>query len=73
MANNAFLQMLNYTQEEVVGKFIVNFTAIVEGTYATTSGEGVIIDEEGVKNTGSKSAELYEKVRMEALSYNGNF
>jgi len=60
MANNAFLQMLNYTQEEVVGKFIVNFTAIVEGTYATTTGEELIIDEECVKNTGSKSAELYE-------------
>ena len=61
MANNAFLHMLNYTQEEVVGTFIVNFTAIIEGTYATTAGEELIIDEECVKNTGSKSAELYEK------------
>jgi PAS domain S-box-containing protein len=61
MANEAFLQMLNYTQEEVIGKFIVGFTAVVEGTYATTTGEEVIIDEEFVNRTGSRSAELFEK------------
>ncbi|MCK5255640.1 MAG: PAS domain S-box protein, partial [Deltaproteobacteria bacterium] len=61
MANKAFLKMLNYTQEEVIGKFIVEFTAVVEGTYATTTGEEIIIDEESVNNTGSRSAELFEK------------
>jgi len=61
MANKAFLKMLNYTQEEVIGKFIVEFTAYLEGTYATTTGEEIIIDEESVNNTGSISAELFEK------------
>ncbi len=61
MANKAFLKMLNYTKEEVIGKFIVEFTAVVEGTYATTTGEEIIIDEESVNNTGSRSAGLFEK------------
>ena len=61
MANKTFLLMLNYTQEEVIGEFIVNFTAVVEGTYASKSGEEVIIDEEYVKKTGLKSVELYEE------------
>ncbi|MBW2184177.1 MAG: PAS domain S-box protein, partial [Deltaproteobacteria bacterium] len=61
MVNDTFLRMLNYTQEEVIGEFIVQFTAFVEGTYATTTGEEVIIDEECVNNTGSRSAELFEK------------
>ncbi|MBW1824863.1 MAG: PAS domain S-box protein, partial [Deltaproteobacteria bacterium] len=39
----------------------MQFTAFVEGTYATTTGEEVIIDEECVNNTGSRSAELFEK------------
>ena len=45
MANKAFSKMLNYAQEEVIGKFIVEFTAYLEGTYATTTGEDVVINE----------------------------
>jgi len=61
MANKAFLQMLNYRQEEVIGKFIVDFTAFSEGTYITTIGEHLIIDQDSVKMTGLKSSELFEK------------
>jgi len=61
MANKAFSQMLNYAQEEVIGKFIVEFTAYLEGTYATTTGEDVVINEKYVNDTGSRVAELFEK------------
>jgi PAS domain S-box-containing protein len=61
MANKAFSQMLDYKQEDVRGKHIAEFTAFVEGTYATTTGEEVIIDEEYVTETASKPAELFER------------
>jgi PAS domain S-box-containing protein len=61
MANKAFSQLLGYTQEEVSGKHIVEFTAFEEGTYTTTIGEDVIIDKEYVTDTASKAVELFEK------------
>ena len=61
MANKAFSQMLDYHQEEVMGKHIVEFTAFEEGTYITSTGEKVTIDEEYVIYTASRSAELFEK------------
>ncbi len=61
MANKAFSQMLDCNQEEVIGKHIVEFTAFEKGTYITTTGEAVIIDEEYVTDTASRSAKLFEK------------
>ena len=61
MANKAFSRMLGYKQEDVRGKHIAEFTAFLEGTYATTTGEEVIIDEGYVTETASKSAELFER------------
>jgi len=61
MANKAFSQMLDYSQEEVMGKHIVEFTAFEEGTYITSTGEKVIINGEYVTYTASRSAELFEK------------
>lgn len=60
-ANNAFLHLLNYTQEEVRGRHIVEFTACIKGVYATTTGDTLTIDEEYVNNTARYSAELFEK------------
>jgi len=59
--NKAFLQMLDYTQKEVIGKHIAEFTAVVEGTFVTTIGDEIIIDREYINNTGQKSVELFEK------------
>ena len=61
MANKAFSQMLGYEQEDVKGKHIVEFTGHQVGTYTTTIGEEVIIDERCVTDTASRSAELFEK------------
>jgi PAS domain S-box-containing protein len=61
MANKAFSQMLDYSQEEVTGKHVVEFTAFEKGTFITSTGEKAIIDEEYVTYTASRSAELFEK------------
>ncbi|GAI02671.1 unnamed protein product, partial [marine sediment metagenome] len=61
MANRAFFQLLDYTHEEVIGKHIVEFTAFKEGTYHSTTGEEIIIDEEYVSYNASRAAELFEK------------
>ena len=61
MANQAFSQMLGYTQEEVIESHIVEFTAHKEGSFVTTTGEKVIIDEEYITETASIPAELAEK------------
>ena len=60
-ANKAFLQMLDYKQEEVSGKHVVEFCAFIEGTYATTTGEEVVIDGEYIQNAAQMSTELFEK------------
>jgi PAS domain S-box-containing protein len=60
MANRSFLETLDYCQEEVIGKHIVEFTAFEEGTYLTSTGENVTIDSAFVSETAAKSAELFE-------------
>ena len=59
--NKAFLQMLDYKQEEVIGKHIVEISASEEGTFVTTMGDEIIVDKEYINNTAQKSVELYEK------------
>jgi PAS domain S-box-containing protein len=61
MANKAFSQMIDYTQEELKERHIAEFTAYVEGTHATTTGEEVIIDEEFVTFNASRIGELNVK------------
>jgi PAS domain S-box-containing protein len=61
MVNRSFSEMLDYTQEELIGKHIVEFSAYLEGTYPTTTGDEVTIDKEYVAYTSSRPAEVYEK------------
>lgn len=60
-ANKAFADMLGYTQDEVTGRHIVEFTAFNEGTYRSTTGEDVVIDEEYVDRTGQFPTILFEQ------------
>jgi len=60
MANKAFSQMLSYTQEEVKEKHITEFTAY-EGTFTTTTGDEIIIDEEYMNSAASITVGLFEK------------
>jgi len=60
-ANKALLQLLGYTQEEVRGKHIVEITAFIEGTYKTTTGDTMVVDEAYLNVTTQYSAQLFEK------------
>ncbi len=60
MANTTFLQMFDYEPEEVTGRFIVEFTACREGSYITTTGEEVIIDDAFINTAGEKAAEIFQ-------------
>jgi PAS domain S-box-containing protein len=58
--NKAFLELLGCEEEEVVGKHIVEFSATEEGTYESTTGEMIEINEEHFKNGKGMVAILYE-------------
>ena len=43
--NNSFLKLIGYNEEELIGKHVSEFTPYEEGTYDSTTGEMVEIDE----------------------------
>ena len=59
-ANKAFYQMVGYSHNEVMGRHIVEFTAYIEGAYASTTGERITIDADYVNRTTQFSAKLFE-------------
>ena len=61
MANKSYLNLLGYIHEEVIGRHITEFTAFSEGTFSTTTGYYVMIDEEYVTRTALKASEMFEK------------
>ncbi len=68
-ANNAFVEMLGYTQEEVANRHIVEFTDSIEGIFASTTGETITIDQDYIDKTSEKAAELFEYGRTKFESY----
>ncbi|MCK5186149.1 MAG: PAS domain S-box protein, partial [Deltaproteobacteria bacterium] len=59
-ANKTLCQMLGYTQDEMIGMHVVEFASF-EGTYDSTTGEDITIDEEYISNALNKTSELFEK------------
>ena len=59
--NRAFLKMIGYTEEEVIGKPIYDFSITEEGTYESTTGELVTIGQDFFKESLEKSIQLYEE------------
>jgi PAS domain-containing protein len=59
--NRAFLEMIGYTEEEVVGKMTYEFSIPEEGPYESTTGEVVNIDEGFFKESKAKIEELFER------------
>ena len=47
-ANSAFLNMIGYEEQEILGKHIMEITVTEEGTYESTTGELIAITEEFV-------------------------
>ena len=49
-ANQYFLDLLGYTEEEVLGRHVMEFGIKEEGTYESTTGEYVTIDDQYLKD-----------------------
>ena len=47
--NRSFLNLVGYTEDEVVGRYVYDFTPITEGTYESSCEETVTIDEAFLK------------------------
>jgi PAS domain S-box-containing protein len=63
--NTPFLELLGYTEEEVVGKFVADLTPSNEGEiYESVTGESVKIDKEYSDNTMTLIDELLTKGRV---------
>jgi PAS domain S-box-containing protein len=58
--NNAFLKLLGYKREEVVGKHSVELSVTKEGTYESTAGELIEIDSKFIENSSGAMPALYE-------------
>ena len=60
--NDSFLRLIGYEKKELVGKHFVEFSLAEEGTYESTTGELVEINEEFFKNSSKMIYEiLFEK------------
>ena len=60
--NRAFLDLLGYTQEEVIGKHATEFTAFSSGTYTAVTGEEItLIEEEQYSDAQKKIYNLFYK------------
>ncbi|MBN1547202.1 MAG: PAS domain S-box protein [Syntrophaceae bacterium] len=59
--NKAFLKKTGYQREEVIGKHIMEFSAMKEGTYESTAGETIEVDKELNETSYKMIAELLDK------------
>ena len=68
--NNAFLQLLGFSEAEVIGKHMSEFSPISAGTYECTTGELIQINEEFYNYIESKMLQFKEKgIMQNAISY----
>ena len=61
--NRAFLKMIGFSQEEVIGEPMYRFSPIREGTYESLTGEQVTISEDFFKENSEMIAQLFEEGR----------
>ncbi|MFC1591940.1 PAS domain S-box protein [Thermodesulfobacteriota bacterium] len=62
--NKAFLDMLGYAKDEVVGEPSYGFSVTAPGTYESFTGESVTIGDAFFETAAEKIAELHEKGRL---------
>ncbi len=64
--NTAFLNMIGYTEDEIVGRRMSTFFPVEKGSYTSRSGEIVIVDDAFFKDVENKIVELFERGRLES-------
>lgn len=68
--NKSFLQLLGYREKELIGKHMAEFSPMKEGSYESTSGELIQINEEIFNATKTSMSILVEKGKMyRAMGY----
>ena len=68
-ANKAFLQLLGYTNDEVLGKHMAEFSPLEEGTYELITGEVVKIDTDHFKKVSELMVGLIEEGKISNLEF----
>ena len=58
--NESFLQVLGYGEEEVIGRHTTEFSPSVEGSYESTTGKKVEINEDVIRQSREMLAKLFE-------------
>ncbi|MCP4199640.1 MAG: PAS domain S-box protein [Proteobacteria bacterium] len=64
-ANTAFLNMVGYTEDEIIGRRMNTFFPSEAGAYTSSSGEIVIVDDDFFAEVQKKILTLFEKGRLE--------
>ncbi len=59
--NNAFCEMLGFSQEEITGKPIYELSILEEGTYESTTGKNITINKNFHAESSKMIAELFDK------------
>ena len=59
--NKAYFEMMGYSEEEIIGEAIHSFLVLEEGTYESTTGEMVNIDEDFLKEQSGEATKLFEE------------
>ena len=62
--NGSFLQMLGYQEEEVMGRHTTEFSPSVQGSYESTTGKKVEINEDVIRQSREMLAQLFEEGRI---------
>jgi PAS domain S-box-containing protein len=69
-ANKAFMKLVGYNKKEVIGKHMVEFSPMKEGTYESTSGELIHLDKKFQDYIKSTMASFVEKGKLHnAMGY----
>ncbi len=63
-ANNAFLTMIGYSEEEVISRKVREFSVTQEGVYESTSGEVITIGADYFEEIKEKRSKLYKEGRI---------
>ena len=62
--NKSFLELIDFEEEEVIGKHIAEFTPYEEGTYESTTGELIEVNEEFLNNVMVIVEKLFKERKL---------
>ncbi len=61
----SFLKLVDFKEEEIIGKYTYDFTPAEEGTYESTTGKMIEINEKYFNDTKTMLEKLFEEGKIE--------